>query len=208
MELMLLLKGIIVGLLASIPLGPIGVLCVQRTINKGRLSGFFSGMGAAFADTVFATIAGFSLTFIMDFVEEWKIEFQIGGGILIFLLGLKIFMTNPISQMRKNRRQKNRLFEDFVSVFLLTVSNPMAIFLFVALFAYVNVVADGENFMSAGAILGGVLFGASLWWFTLTSFVNMYRKRFRIRQLWWINKIAGAVVMLIGIATIVELLFK
>lgn len=205
---MLLLKGIIVGLLASIPLGPIGVLCVQRTINKGRLSGFFSGMGAAFADTVFATIAGFSLTFIMDFVEEWKLEFQIGGGILIFLLGLKIFMTNPISQMRKNRRQKNRLFEDFVSVFLLTVSNPMAIFLFVALFAYVNVVADGENFMSAGAILGGVLFGASLWWFTLTSFVNMYRKRFRIRQLWWINKIAGAVVMLIGIATIVELLFK
>jgi threonine/homoserine/homoserine lactone efflux protein len=208
MELMLLLKGIAVGLLASIPLGPIGVLCIQRTINKGRLSGFFSGMGAAFADTVFATIAGFSLTFIMDFIEEWKTEFQIGGGILILLLGLKIFMTNPISQMRKTRRQKNRLFEDFFSVFLLTVSNPMAIFLFVALFAGVNVVADGENFMSAGAILGGVLFGASLWWFTLTSFVNIYRKRFRLRQLWWINKIAGAVVMLIGVATIVELLFK
>jgi Putative threonine efflux protein len=208
MGMMLLLKGIIVGLLASIPLGPIGVLCVQRTINKGRLSGFFSGMGAACADTVFATIAGFSLSFIMDFVEEWKIEFQIGGGILIFLLGLKIFMTNPISQMRKTRRQKNRLFEDFVSVFLLTVSNPMAIFLFVALFAYVNVVADGGNFMSAGAVLGGVFFGASVWWFTLTSFVNMYRKRFRIRQLWWINKIAGGVVMLIGIATVVELLFK
>ena len=208
MELMLLLKGIAVGLLASIPLGPIGVLCVQRTINNGRLSGFFSGMGAAFADTVFATIAGFSLTFIMDFIEEWKVEFQIGGGVLIFLLGLKIFMTNPISQMRKNRRQKSRLFEDFFSVFLLTVSNPMAIFLFVALFAFVNVVADGENFMSAGAILGGVLFGASLWWFTLTSFVNIYRKRFRIRQLWWINKIAGAVVMLIGVATFVELLFK
>lgn len=205
---MLLLKGIAVGLLASIPLGPIGVLCIQRTINKGRLSGFFSGMGAAFADTVFATIAGFSLTFIMDFIEEWKTEFQIGGGILILLLGLKIFMTNPISQMRKTRRQKNRLFEDFFSVFLLTVSNPMAIFLFVALFAGVNVVADGENFMSAGAILGGVLFGASLWWFTLTSFVNIYRKRFRLRQLWWINKIAGAVVMLIGVATIVELLFK
>ncbi len=208
MELMLLLKGIAVGLLASIPLGPIGVLCIQRNINKGRLSGFFSGMGAAFADTVFATIAGFSLTFIMDFIEEWKTEFQIGGGILILLLGLKIFMTNPISQMRKTRRQKNRLFEDFFSVFLLTVSNPMAIFLFVALFAGVNVVADGENFMSAGAILGGVLFGASLWWFTLTSFVNIYRKRFRLRQLWWINKIAGAVVMLIGVATIVELLFK
>jgi threonine/homoserine/homoserine lactone efflux protein len=208
MGVMLLLKGIIVGLLASIPLGPIGVLCVQRTINKGRLSGFFSGMGAACADTVFATVAGFSLSFIMDFVEEWKTEFQIGGGILILLLGLKIFMTNPISQMRKTRRQKNRLFEDFVSVFLLTVSNPMAIFLFVALFAYVNVVADGGNFMSAGAVLGGVFFGASVWWFTLTSFVNMYRKRFRIRQLWWINKIAGGVVMLIGIATVVELLFK
>lgn len=205
---MLLLKGIIVGLLASIPLGPIGVLCVQRTINKGRLSGFFSGMGAACADTVFATVAGLSLSFIMDFVEEWKTEFQIGGGVLILLLGLKIFMTNPISQMRKTRRQKNRLFEDFVSVFLLTVSNPMAIFLFVALFAYVNVVADGGNFMSAGAVLGGVFFGASVWWFTLTSFVNMYRKRFRIRQLWWINKIAGGVVMLIGIATVVELLFK
>lgn len=208
MELILLIKGIVVGLLASIPLGPIGVLCIQRTINKGRLSGFFSGMGAAFADTVFATIAGFSLTFIMDFIEVWKTEFQIGGGILILLLGLKIFMTNPISQMRKTRRQKNRLFEDFFSVFLLTVSNPMAIFAFVALFAGVNVVADGESFMSAGAILGGVLFGASLWWFTLTSFVNIYRKRFRLRQLWWINKISGAVIMLIGVATVVEILFR
>jgi len=202
MGLMLLIKGIIVGLLASIPLGPIGVLCVQRTINKGRLSGFFSGMGAAVADTVFAMVAGFSLTFIMDFVDEWKLEFQIGGAILIFLLGLKIFATNPISQMRKNRRQKSRLFEDFFSVFLLTVSNPLAIFFFVALFTFVNVVAEGENYFHAG-----VLFGASLWWFTLTSFVNKYRKRFRIKQLWWINKIAGALVMMIGIGSLVLEMF-
>lgn len=207
MGLMLLIKGIIVGLLASIPLGPIGVLCVQRTINKGRISGFFSGMGAAVADTVFAMVAGFSLTFIMDFVDEWKLEFQIGGGILIFLLGLKIFATNPISQMRKNRRQKSRLFEDFFSVFLLTVSNPLAIFFFVALFTFVNVVTEGENYFHAGAILGGVLFGASLWWFTLTSFVNRFRKRFRIKQLWWINKIAGALVMMIGVGSIVVELF-
>lgn len=204
---MLLIKGILVGLLASIPLGPIGVLCVQRTISKGRLSGFFSGMGAAVADTVFAMIAGFSLSFIMDFVEMWKTEFQVGGGIIIILLGLKIFATNPISQMRKNRRQKSKLFEDFVSVFFLTVSNPLAVFFFVALFAGVNVVTEGENIFHAGAILGGVLFGASLWWFTLTTFVNMFRKRFRIKQLWWINKIAGAVIMLIGAATILELLF-
>lgn len=204
---MLLIKGIIVGLLASIPLGPIGVLCVQRTINKGRLSGFFSGMGAAAADTLFATIAGFSLSYIMEFVEFWKVEFQVGGGVLILLLGLKIFLTNPISQMRKNRRQKNKLFEDFVSVFLLTVSNPLAIFLFVALFAGVNVVTEEENFVHAGAILGGVLFGASLWWFTLTTFVNKFRKRFRIKQLWWINKTAGAVIMLLGVATMLEVFF-
>lgn len=204
---MLLIKGILVGLLASIPLGPIGVLCVQRTINKGRLSGFFSGMGAAVADTVFAMIAGFSLSFIMDFVELWKMEFQVGGGVLILLLGLKIFMTNPISQMRKNRRQKSKLFEDFFSVFLLTVSNPLAVFFFVALFASVNVVTEDENIFHAGAILGGVLFGASLWWFTLTTFVDRFRKRFRIKQLWWINKIAGAVVVLIGVGTIIEIFF-
>ncbi|HPF93465.1 MAG TPA: hypothetical protein PLV65_06000, partial [Tenuifilaceae bacterium] len=98
----LLVKGVIVGLLASIPLGPIGVICIQRTVNKGKLSGFLSGLGAATADTIFAAIAGFSLTFVISYIEEKQFIFQAIGGLIVFLLGIKIFYTNPVRQLRRH----------------------------------------------------------------------------------------------------------
>lgn len=206
MALELLLKGILVGLLASIPLGPIGVICIQRTINKGRLSGFLSGVGAATADTIFATIAGFSLTFIINFIEEKQRIIEIIGGIVIIILGFKTFYTNPASQLRRHKKKQNKLIEDFISVLLLTITNPFAIFLFVGMFAALGIAYNGENMLLSLVTLAGVFLGATSWWFTLSSLVNLFRKRFRLKQLWWINKIAGAVIFTLGVLAIVNVI--
>lgn len=201
---LLLLKGIMIGLVASIPLGPIGVICIQRTINKGRISGFISGLGAATADTIFATIAGFSLTLIIAFIEERKLVIEFIGGLIVILLGIKTFYTNPVTQLRRHKKKKNKLIEDFISVLLLTITNPFAIFLFIAMFAALNITYEGDNLLLSSVPLIGVLIGGALWWFTLSSLVNLFRKKFRLKQLWWINKIAGAVIFILGVLAIVD----
>jgi len=206
-EIDFLIKGIIVGFLASIPLGPVGVLCIQRTINKGRTSGLFSGMGAATVDAFFALVAALGLTFIINFIEEQQFYIQmIGGGVLIFL-GTRIFNTNPIQQIRRHRKKKNKLIEDFISVFFLTLSNPLAIFLFVAAFAGIGVVTSKDSSVKSSLIIAGVFIGATIWWASLTFFVDLFRKKFRLKQLWWINKIAGVIIIIFGIAAMLSVFF-
>lgn len=204
MLLTLLIKGIIIGLAASIPLGPIGVICVQRTINKGKISGFLSGLGAATADTIFAAIAGFSLSFIISFLEERQTIIEIIGGIVVVFLGLRIFQTNPISQLKRHKRQKNNLLEDFMSVLLLTGTNPLAVFFFIALFATAGVISHEQSIWVNLIALVGVFLGAALWWYVLTTTVNYFRRHFRLKQLWWINKISGAIIFILGVLAIVN----
>src|SRR5690554_7710129 len=136
-----ILEGMIVGFSASVPLGPIGVLCIQRTLQRGRLAGLFSGLGAAISDTIFAVIAGFSLSFIVAFIEEQIFWIQIFGAVILFLLGAHIYRSNPAVQLRRQRRSKSSYLQDFVSTFLLTISNPLALFLLIAFFAGFGVVA-------------------------------------------------------------------
>ncbi len=207
MEIEFLLKGIIVGFLASIPLGPVGVLCIQRTINKGRVYGLFSGMGAATVDSFFALVAALGLTFIINFIEEQQFYIQLfGGGVLIFL-GTRIFNTNPIRQIRRHRKKKNKLVEDFFSVLFLTLSNPLAIFLFVAAFAGIGLVTSKDSSIKSSLIIAGVFLGAMLWWTSLTFFVDLFRKKFRLKQLWWINKIAGILIIVFGVAAMLSVFF-
>ena len=208
MEVEFLIKGLIVGFLASIPLGPVGVLCIQRTINKGRTSGLISGMGAATIDAFFAIVAAFGLTYIINFIEEQQFYIQlIGGGVLIFL-GAKIFNTNPIKQIRRHRKKKNKLIEDYFSVLFLTLSNPLAIFLFVAAFAGIGMVTSKDSSLKSSFITSGVFFGAMVWWGILTFFIDLFRKRFRLKQLWWINKIAGLIIIVFGVAAMLSVFIK
>ena len=203
-----LIKGLIVGFLASIPLGPVGVLCIQRTINKGKYSGLISGMGAATVDMFFALVAALGLTYIINFIEEKQFFIQlIGGGVLIFL-GTKIFNTNPIKQIRKHRRRKNKLIEDYFSVLFLTLSNPLAVFLFIAAFAGIGMVTSNDSSLKSSLIILGVFLGATLWWLTLTFLIDFFRKHFRLKQLWWINKIAGVLIIVFGVAAMLSVFFK
>ena len=203
---MLLVKGIIVGLLASIPLGPVGVICIQRTINKGKLSGFISGLGAATADTIFATIAGFSITFVINFIEEKQFFFQVIGGVIVMILGVSIFYTNPIRQLKRHRKNKSSMLEDYLSVLFITITNPLAVFLFIGLFASLRIVSTVGNGLYVGILLSGVFLGAATWWFVLSTIINRFRARFRLKQLWYINKISGGAIFILGLIAAFETL--
>ncbi len=207
MDIGLFLKGIAIGIGASAPLGPIGVICIQRTLNKGRLSGFVSGLGAALADSFYAIIAGLGLSIIVNFIKEQQIYFEIVGVALLFFIGLRIFYANPAKQLRRQKQKGSNLFSDFFSILALTISNPMAVFLFLALFAGLGLVDEQGGMFSTLQIVIGVFSGAAAWWFTLSTLVNLFREKFRLRRLWWINKIAGLAIFLFGVFAIIGMLF-
>ncbi|MBE9512215.1 MAG: LysE family translocator [Bacteroidetes bacterium] len=203
--LLFLIKGIIVGLVVSIPLGPMGVLCVQRTLNKGKSSGFSSGLGIATADAIFALIAGLGISFIIHFLSEQQLIIKIIGGLVIAFIGLKIFIANPVKQLKKHRRAGKNLFEDFISILFMALSNPFTIFLYIAIFAGLNLHDASSGYFSALLVVAGVFMGASFSWFTISTVVNHFRANIRLRRLMWINRIAGITIILFGVFAICSL---
>lgn len=202
------LKGILVGLAASIPLGPVGLMCIQRTLSKSHRSGFVSGLGAATADSIFATVALFSLTVVMSFVENNMIILKVLGGISVVIVGVTIFLKNPVVQIRRNRAGKGQnLWSDYLSIFFITLTNPAYILIFVALLAALGVNHEGIPYGNGFVMILGVLTGASLWWFALTFCVSLLRRKFRPRHLLWMNRISGSVIVLLGAAAILSIFF-
>ena len=200
-----LIKGVLIGFVASIPLGPVGVICVQRTLCKSRRSGFFSGLGAASADTVFATVAAFFLTMVLAFVQRHLDILKVVGGICVIIVGVNIFLKNPVVQIRRNRANKGSLWSDYLSVFFITLTNPAFILMFIALFASFGIsTREGPDFIGA-ALIGGVFLGASVWWFTLTLGVGFLRRRFRPRHMLYLNRISGALIVALGAIAILSL---
>lgn len=199
---LLILRGVFIGVVASIPLGPVGVLCVQRTLSKNQKSGFVSGLGAALADTFFATVAFFSLAVVLSFIEENLTLIKVIGGLCIMIVGVTIFMSNPVVQIRRNRAGKSNLWQDFISVFFVTLANPAFILIFIALFAAFGFSEDTLGAAKGLLMIAGVFGGASLWWFTLTFVVNLFRKKFRPRHLLWINRISGTAIVVLGAAAV------
>lgn len=194
-----LIRGFIVGVGASIPLGPLGVMCIQKTLSKGRLSGIATGLGATVSDTFFAALAILSLALIQDFVNTNRAFVVLGGGVVVIAIGLKIFLTNPVKQIRQNRGGK-KLFEDFISAFIMTITNPGAIFLILGLFAFTGLKVDStSSWKIIISSLAGVFIGAMAWWFILSTSINIFRTKFRLRQLLLINRIAGVIIVIIGL---------
>lgn len=203
MFLTLILKGILIGLLVSIPLGPIGVLVIQRTVNKSRMAGLLSGMGAALSDTFYAVIAGYSLTFVIDFIHQNEMIFQIVGALVVLGLGIHIFFKNPVTDLRKYRLKGNTHFQDILSSFLVTFSNPLTVFVFLAVFASSGVAKSLEHPYYSLFIILGIFAGSNAWWFSLSGIVSMFRHKINLRVLWWINKSAGAAIIVFVLVTVI-----
>lgn len=200
-----IIKGIIVGLGASIPLGPIGILCIQRTLSKGRWSGFATGMGAAITDIIFSAIALLGLSFVNDFLNTYREWVMMFGGAVVGGFGVKIFVTNPIKQIKRVQEGNHQYIQDFVSSFIMTITNPGAIFLIIGMFAFIGIDTGQYEFgLVIAPALMGVFIGTMAWWFTLSTIINMFRNKFRLKQLMITNWIAGTIVMAIGITSLFE----
>ncbi len=206
MVLEYIIKGIIFGLIVTAPLGPLGILCIQRTINRGWLSGLITGIAAAFADIMYAIIAGFSVSVIANFLNENQLIIRIVGGVIVTFLGVRIYMSNPAKQFRRQKTQKRTYISDFISGFLITITNPIVIVFFGAAFAGLGL-DNAESGKSVIITIIGVFMGAIGWWISLTVLVNIFRDKINLRKLWWINKITGAFVVLFGIGIIISALF-
>jgi threonine/homoserine/homoserine lactone efflux protein len=198
-------KGFLVGLGASIPLGPLGVMCVQKTLSKGRNSGFITGLGAAITDTIFAALAILGLAYIKSFIEDYERGVLLFGGIIVALIGLKIYLTNPVKQIRQKAQGNNKHMEDLFSSIFMTISNPGAIFLILGMFAFVGLDIDSQAANRVITVaLAGVFVGASTWWYALSTGINLFRKKFRLRQLLMINRISGIIIIVIGLISFFE----
>ncbi len=202
--LLLPLYGIAAGLAASIPLGPIGVLCVQRTLASSHRTGLISGLGAATADTIFAALAVFALAWITSFVETYNMWVEALGGLLIVLIGFTIYFKKP---KRPTSVQKGGGVKDYLSVLGLTLSNPAYFFVFVTIFAAMGIGGAELNIVQKILIILGVLIGASTWWFLLTWGVSHFRHYFTLRRLLWLNKISGGAIVLLGAYAVLSVVY-
>jgi threonine/homoserine/homoserine lactone efflux protein len=195
----LLLKGFVVGVVVSAPLGPVGVLCIQRTLNKGRWYGFVTGLGAALSDICYALITGYGMSFMDEFLTRNQILLQIVGSVMLFVFGVYTFRSNPVQSIRPVSTTPGTYLHNFVTAFFVTLSNPLIIFLFIGLFARVSFVMPGSplGFQLVG--YWAIIVGAVSWWLLLTYFVNKVRTQFNLRGIWVLNRVIGVIVMIMSV---------
>ena len=199
----LLLKGLIIGIVVSAPLGPVGVLCIQRTLNKGRWFGFVPGVGAALSDICYALITGYGMSFMDELILKHHIFLQVVGSIMLLAFGIYTFRSNPVKSLRPSSGTRGTYLHNVVTAFFVTLSNPLIIFLFIGLFARFSFVMPGSpiGFQLVGYL--AIILGALGWWFSITYFVNKVCSRFNLRGIWVLNRIIGVVVMIAAVVGIV-----
>ena len=196
----LIFKGMLIGMIASAPMGPVGVLCVQRTLNKGRWYGFLTGIGASASDIIYAGITGFGMSFVMDFVNDAQNRFylQIVGSVLLLAFGIYTWRSDPTRNIHKSGQKRGTLWYNAWTAFLVTFSNPLIIFLFMGLFAQFAFVFPDHPFeMVIG--FASIVAGALLWWFGLTWLVDKVRVIFDDNGIKIINQIIGAGVVIFSL---------
>ena len=193
----LIIAGIAAGLLISVPLGPVGVLIIRKTLNKGRGAGYLGASGAVVADMFFAIIAGFGVSFITNFIDSFQQEIRIGGGVILMILAYKLFTSSVVDEIR-NKSKNGTLWADFMHTYFLTLSNPLTIIVIGAIFAAGD---PGDKFgrVEILTLISGVFVGAVGWWIFLVTTVNLFRKRIRLKTLWYLNKITGILIFAFGL---------
>jgi Putative threonine efflux protein len=198
-----IIKGLFIGILVSAPMGPIGVLCIQRTLREGRLHGFISGIGATFSDLVYAIISGLGVSFIMDFIQQNHYPLQIAGSLLLLVAGYFIYKSNPAKKLLIQDEKKSPYWKNFISSFFINLSNIGILFFFIAMFArfnFIDPVHSSQNII--GIISIGI--GTIIWWLLISTIVDKVRTRFNPRGLKVFNNILGVVLILIGIVGIIS----
>jgi len=200
MELGLFIRGLIIGFSIAAPVGPIGVLCIRRTLADGRTSGFLSGLGAATADALYGCVAGFGLTVISGFLVDQRFWIQLIGGIFLLALGIKTLRTVPAE--RAAAASDTGLAASYASTLLLTLTNPMTILSFAGIFAALGVADTGGDFSAAALLVLGVFVGSAAWWLLLSGGVGLLREKLSSGVLRWTNRLSGAILLAFGLIAV------
>ncbi len=187
----------------AVPIGPVGIMCIRRTLTEGRLRGLIIGLGAATADLLYGCIAAFGLTIISDTLVSQRIWIRLIGGILLLYLGLRTYRKIPADP--KIKTENSGFLRTYLTAFFITLTNPLTIFAFLAVFAALGLGSDLGNF-SASALVAGVFFGSALWFLLLSSVVTLFRRKLDLVGLGWVNKIAGLLIIISGVIVMASLL--
>jgi len=204
MDTKFLLKGILLGFSIAAPVGPIGVLCIRRTLTDGWASGLVSGLGAATADAFYGSVAGFGLTFISSLLLGQRTWLSLIGGLFLCYLGVRTLLSKP-AETAASASGKG-LLGSYVSTLFLTLTNPMTILSFAAIFTGVGITNSAGDYTSSALLVGGVFIGSTLWWLTLAGGASLFRDRFNTNSLRWINRISGVVLTVFGLLSLLSLL--
>ncbi|WP_235586946.1 LysE family translocator [Ferroacidibacillus organovorans] len=186
------------------PVGPIGLLCIQRTVIQGRAFGFVSGLGAATADAVYGSVAGFGIDLVSHFLIHQRIWIHLIGGALLLLLGIRGLFTRSAEQAAPTKNTVRRIWWSYLSTFLLTITNPVTILSFVAVFAALGVANSSQEYVSATFIVVGVFLGSALWWLFLSGIAGWLRGKLNRAVLLWVSRLSAVVIIGFGIFGIVS----
>lgn len=200
------LKAIVVGVTASAPVGPIAIMVIQRTLCKGFKPGFVTSLGATVVDTLYAVVAIFALAFVQDFIEGNSIPIFIGGGVIVIALGLSMALSNPFRKVKEEEdgpKGSDVSATDFLQACAMGFSNPGAIAVMFALMAFFGI-AENPGDWSFFPVILGIAGGSIAYWLTVTWALDKFRRQFNMKTLIWINRITGAVVIILGLATLAE----
>lgn len=198
----LFLRGLLIGLSIAAPVGPIGVLCIRRTLAEGRVAGLVSGLGAATADMLFGCVAGFGLTFISGVLLEQQLWLRLVGGLFLCYLGVRTLLSRP-AEVAATAQGKG-LLAAYTSTLFLTATNPLTIFAFAAIYAGLG--AAVGNYGAALTLVSGVFTGSVLWWLLLSGGVSLFRAKFDALSLLWVNRVSGVVIVGFGLFALSSLL--
>lgn len=203
MSIYLLMQGILMGLVVAVPVGPLGLLCINRALMMGPTCGLFSGLGVATADALAAGIAALGITLVAGFLVTHQLALRLIGGIFLCILGYKIYKTEPVAQAPM--KNFNGLLGAYVTTLFLTISNPVTILSFVAIYAGWHVPSLDGHYVAAATLTLGVFTGSALWWVGLFIGLTAFHDRFNLRFLFWVHRVSGAVIAIFGIAVLVSL---
>ena len=204
MDISFFVRGLIIGLSIAAVVGPMSVLCMQRTVRNGLLYGLVSGLGIATADGIYGSIAAFGLTVIATFLVHEQLWIRLIGGLFLIYLGIKSMLTKPGEQAAAAAKASNFL-GAYVSTLLLTLTNPLTILSFAVVFAGIGLGGNKNSISSAAIVVLGVFLGSTLWWCILTGGISLLRGNFSPVWLLWINRVSGGVIALFGVLALLSL---
>jgi threonine/homoserine/homoserine lactone efflux protein len=199
----LLVQGLLIGFVVAVPVGPLGLLCINRALLLGPASGLYSGLGVATADALAAAIAALGISLVSGFLTQHQIVFRLIGGLFLFYLGMKIYQSEP--QRLSPPGTVNGLLTAYATTFFLTISNPVTILSFVAIYAGWHVQSLAGNYLAAAILTCGVFAGSALWWIALFIGLTTFRDKFSLRILGWIHRVSGALIAGFGVVVLLSL---